>query len=103
VVALWDCNNGANQQWTATAAQELKVYGTKCLDAAGGGTADGTAVQIYDCNNTAAQKWTLNADGSIVGTGSGKCLDATAHGTANSTLMELWTCNGGANQKWSRS
>ncbi|MCX5214705.1 glycoside hydrolase family 3 C-terminal domain-containing protein [Kitasatospora sp. NBC_00240] len=102
-VALWDCNNGANQSWTLTANQELKVYGTKCLDVAAGGTADGTAVQIYDCNNTPAQKWTLKADGSIVGAGSGKCLDAKARGTANSTPIQLWTCNGLPNQKWSRS
>jgi O-glycosyl hydrolase len=103
VTALWDCNGGANQTWISTATKQLMVYGSKCLDANGQGTADGTAVQIWDCSGGTNQQWTLNADGTIVGAGSGKCLDATAHGTANGTKLELWTCNGGANQKWSRS
>jgi O-glycosyl hydrolase len=103
VVALWDCNVAANQSWTATASRQLTVYGTKCLDAGGAGTADGTPVIIWDCTGGTNQQWTVNADGTIVGVGSGKCLDATAHGTANGTPMEIWTCNGGANQKWSRT
>ncbi|MEV4636968.1 RICIN domain-containing protein [Actinoplanes sp. NPDC049548] len=103
VVALWDCNFGANQSWTATATRQLTVYGTKCLDVSGAGTADGTPVLIYDCTGAGNQQWTLNADGTIVGAGSGKCLDATGHGTANGTLLEIWTCNGGANQKWDRN
>ncbi len=102
-VDLWDCNGGTNQAWTATAAQQLMVYGTKCLDANAGGTADGTAVTIYDCNGGTNQQWTLNPDGTIVGAASGRCLDATGHGTANGTLLELWDCNGGTNQKWNRS
>ncbi|SEG33771.1 O-Glycosyl hydrolase [Actinacidiphila yanglinensis] len=101
-VELWDCNGGANQSWTATPAKQLQVSGTKCLDAAAAGTANGTAVQIYDCNGTAAQQWTVNADGSVVNTGSGKCLDATGGSTATGTLLELWDCNGGANQTWAR-
>ena len=102
-VALWDCNGGANQRWTATASRQLQVYGTKCLDATGGGTADGTAVIIWDCTGGSNQQWTVNSDGTVVGVGSGKCLDANAHGTANGTRLQLWTCNGGANQKWSRN
>ncbi len=102
-VALWDCHGGANQQWAVTSAKQLMVYGTKCLDIIGAGSADGTAVQIYDCNGGANQQWTVNADGTVVGVGSGKCLDAIGHGTANNTLLEIWTCNGGANQRWQRS
>jgi O-glycosyl hydrolase len=103
VVALWDCNGGTNQSWTWTTSKQLNVYGTKCLDVKGASTADGTAVQIYDCNGGTHQQWNLNADGTVVGVGSGKCLDATGRGTANGTLLEIWTCNGGGNQKWSRS
>jgi hypothetical protein len=103
VTELWDCNGGANQIWTATAAKQLTVYGTKCLDVYGRGTADGTPVDIYDCNGGTNQQWTLNSDGTIVGAGSGKCLDATGGSTANGTLLEIWTCNGGGNQKWTRN
>jgi alpha-1,3-glucanase-like protein/ricin-type beta-trefoil lectin protein len=102
LVALWDCNGGTNQSWAATASKQLLVYGTTCLDAAGNGTADGTAVEIWSCNGGANQQWNVNADGTIVGVGSGKCLDAFAGGTANGTKLVLWTCNGGTNQKWSR-
>jgi hypothetical protein len=99
-VALWDCNGGANQQWTATAAGELQVYGSDCLDAAG--QSAGAKVDIATCTGGANQKWTTNADGTITSGQSGLCLDATGAGTANGTLIELWTCNGGGNQRWSR-
>ncbi len=101
-VELWDCNGGSNQQWTSTAAGELRVYGGFCLDAANQGTGTGTKVDIYTCNGGANQKWTVNADGTITGDQSGLCLDATGNATANGTLLELWTCNGGGNQKWTR-
>src|SRR5256886_5426072 len=32
-VEIWDCNNGANQRWTPTAAGGVRGYGTSCLDA----------------------------------------------------------------------
>jgi hypothetical protein len=101
--ALWDCNGGGNQTWTATSSSQLQVYGNKCLDATGHGTSDGTTVVIWDCTGGSNQQWTVNSDGSIVGTESGKCLDATGHGTSNGTKLVLWGCNGGGNQKWSRS
>lgn len=98
---LWDCNNGTNQQWTYTAAGELRVYGNKCLDA--GGTGNGTKVQIYSCWGADNQKWRLNSDGSIVGVQSGLCLDAVAAGTANGTLIQLYSCSNGSNQHWTRT
>ncbi len=99
-VELWDCNGGANQQWTSTSAGELRVYGGDCLDASGQGTSPGTKVDIWNCNGGANQQWTLNSNGTITGAQSGLCLDATGSGTANGTLLELWTCNGAANQRW---
>jgi lysophospholipase L1-like esterase len=101
-VQLWDCTGGTNQQWTATAAGELRVYGGDCLDAYGQGTSPGTKVAIWSCNGQANQQWRLNADGTIIGAQSGLCLDATGGGTANGTLLELWNCNGQSNQKWQR-
>ena len=98
---LWDCHNGTNQQWTYTAAGELRVYGNKCLDAAG--TANGTKVQIYSCWGGDNQKWRLNSDGSIVGVQSGLCLDAASAGTANGTLVQLYSCSNGSNQRWTRT
>ncbi|MEU7208458.1 endo-1,4-beta-xylanase [Streptomyces sp. NPDC048110] len=95
---LWDCHSGSNQQWAATDAGELRVYGDKCLDAAG--TGNGSKVQIYSCWGGDNQKWRLNSDGSIVGVQSGLCLDAVGNGTANGTQIQLYTCSNGSNQRW---
>ncbi|MCX5380175.1 endo-1,4-beta-xylanase [Streptomyces sp. NBC_00091] len=100
-VNLWDCNNRTNQQWSHTAAGELRVYGNKCLDAAG--TGNGTKVQIYSCWGGDNQKWRLNSDGSIVGVQSGLCLDAAGNNTANGTLIQLYSCSNGSNQRWTRT
>ena len=101
-VEIWDCNGGANQQWTQLANGTLQVYGNKCLDVSNSATAAGSPVAIFDCNGGANQQWRVNADGTIVGVQSGLCLDVTGQGTANGTLIEIWTCNGGANQRWTR-
>ncbi|GGY70012.1 beta-xylanase [Streptomyces olivaceoviridis] len=98
---LYDCHSGTNQQWTYTDAGELRVYGDKCLDAAG--TGNGTKVQIYSCWGGDNQKWRLNSDGSIVGVQSGLCLDAVGSGTANGTLIQLYSCSNGTNQRWTRT
>ncbi|WP_369193901.1 endo-1,4-beta-xylanase [Streptomyces djakartensis] len=98
---LWDCHSGTNQQWTYTDAGELRVYGNKCLDAAG--TSNGAKVQIYGCWGGDNQKWRLASDGSIVGVQSGLCLDAVSAGTANGTLIQLYSCSNGGNQRWTRT
>jgi alpha-galactosidase len=102
-VEIWDCNGGANQQWTPTAAGELRTYaGTQCLDASG--TASGSPVTLWTCNGGTNQQWRLNPDGTVTGVQSGLCLDVTGGnndaGRANGALLELWTCNGGSNQDW---
>ncbi|MFD5462643.1 non-reducing end alpha-L-arabinofuranosidase family hydrolase [Kitasatospora sp. NPDC127059] len=97
---IYDCSNGANQQWTSTSGNQLTVYGDKCLDVPGHATAAGTRVQIWSCSGGTNQQWQVNSDGTVVGTESGLCLDVTGAGTANGTAVEIWPCNGGANQKW---
>ncbi|MER7674882.1 non-reducing end alpha-L-arabinofuranosidase family hydrolase, partial [Kitasatospora sp. NPDC096128] len=97
---IYDCSNGANQQWTSTPGNQLTVYGDKCLDVPGHATAAGTRVQIWSCSGGANQQWQVNSDGTVVGTESGLCLDVTGAGTANGTAVEIWPCNGGANQNW---
>ncbi|WP_245966470.1 extracellular catalytic domain type 1 short-chain-length polyhydroxyalkanoate depolymerase [Sphaerisporangium album] len=101
-VQIWDCNGQVNQQWAATGAGELRVYGGKCLDVSNQSTADGAAVQIWDCNGQNNQKWRFNTDGTITAVGANKCLDVPNNATANGTRLAIWSCNGGANQRWSR-
>ena len=102
LLAIWDCNGGANQQWTALSNGGLQVFGNKCLDVPGHSTTAGTRVQIWDCNGGANQQWTINGDGTVVGRESGLCLDVTGAGTANGTTVVTWTCTGGTNQRWTR-
>ncbi|GGP93913.1 ricin-type beta-trefoil lectin domain protein [Streptomyces roseolilacinus] len=70
----------------------------KCLDVAGGATADGTPVQLHTCNGTAAQHWTFAADGSVRALG--KCLDVTGGSTADGAPAQLYACNGTGAQRW---
>lgn len=72
--------------------------GGKCLDAANGSAADGTAVQLYDCNGSAAQRWTVQSDGTIRTLGA--CLDVTSASTADGAKVQLYTCNGTGAQRW---
>ncbi|WP_049578906.1 ricin-type beta-trefoil lectin domain protein [Streptomyces sp. SBT349] len=71
----------------------------KCLDVAGGSSADGTPVQLQGCNGSAAQRWTVGADGTIRALG--KCLDVSAASTANGAPVQLYGCNGTGAQRWS--
>jgi glucosylceramidase len=72
--------------------------GGKCVDVAGGNSANGTPVQLYDCNSSAAQQWTIGTDGTIRALG--KCLDVNGGGTADGTVIQLYDCNGSAAQAW---
>ncbi|WP_129306376.1 ricin-type beta-trefoil lectin domain protein [Streptomyces sp. L2] len=71
----------------------------KCLDVAGGSSANGTAVQLWDCNGSAAQRWTVAGDGSVQALG--KCLDVTSGSTADGAKVQLYDCNGTGAQRWS--
>ena len=105
-VDIWDCDGGSNQDWTFTAAGELRGYdGTICLDANNGSTSNGTKLIIWNCHGGQNQQWRLNPDGSIGGVQSGKCVDVTGgdkpEGNVNGTQLELYDCNDDANQSWS--
>ncbi|MFI5845553.1 ThuA domain-containing protein [Catenuloplanes sp. NPDC051500] len=69
----------------------------KCLDVAGGNSADRTKVQLYTCNQSAAQTWTRN--GSTL-RALGKCLDVDGSGTTDGTKVQLYTCNNSGAQNW---
>jgi glucose/arabinose dehydrogenase len=87
--------------YTFTTARTGPVTGFagKCLDVNGGGTADGTRIQLWTCNGSAAQVWSVN--GQVWrNPQSGKCLDVAGGATVNGTRAQLWTCNGSAAQNW---
>ncbi|RSN08075.1 virulence factor [Streptomyces sp. WAC 01325] len=83
----------------------IEVVGKKgmCLDAAGGGTANGTVVQIYTCNGSAGQQWTVEGDDNglhLRNAKALKCVDVSSNNSANGTKIQLWTCNSSPAQTW---
>jgi len=76
-----------------------------CVDARGGGTANGTAIQQYQCNNTFAQQYLFvaqpNGAYAIINRKNGnQVLDVTGVSYGDGAKVELWQWNGGANQQW---
>jgi hypothetical protein len=98
-IQMWDCNGGANQQWTVESNGTLQVYG-KCMDITSANYSNGTLIELWTCNGGANQQWQAS-NGELVNPASGKCLDDPNFNTANGTQLDLWTCNGGTNQHWS--
>jgi uncharacterized protein (TIGR03790 family) len=73
-----------------------------CLDVAGQGTANGTAVQLWSCTGNPNQQWTYN--GTTLSVYGNKCLDVTGGSTANGTKLQIWDCAAkNANQTWTAS
>ncbi|MFC9691044.1 ricin-type beta-trefoil lectin domain protein [Kribbella sp. NPDC056951] len=83
---------------TATAATAGTItIGSKCLDDADFGTANGTVIQLFTCNGSSAQSWTWNDDGTV--RVFGKCLDITGASDATGALVQLYTCVPGVPQQ----
>ncbi|MGD6755790.1 glycoside hydrolase family 66 protein [Streptomyces sp. BH105] len=81
----------------AGASQHLVNANSKCAEAADGGTANGTKVQLATCTSIDRQQWTLNGSELRRGT---KCLDVEGGYTVNGTKAHLWDCGGYDSQKW---
>jgi glucosylceramidase len=77
-----------------------------CVDAAGFGTTNGTAVQQWACGNQQFnQEWQFQPTDSgyykVVSRGAqAEVWDATNFGTNNGTPIQLWQFGGGTNQQW---
>ena len=97
-VQLWDClGTSATDQYYTWNGQTLRTLG-RCVDVAGGGTANGTQLQLYDCNGSGAQNWVQQSNGSMMNPASGRCMDSPSGATANGTRLQIWDCNGSAAQ-----
>ena len=101
------CANTFNQVWNWEDF-EIQGLGTSvgiggvhetCLDVRGGGTADGTLVQIFECNGTGAQEWIYTGTGTIFNPQSGKCLDLKTVNRFgfNEYQAVIQTCNNSQN------
>ncbi len=88
--------------WTTTATGEIRttIGGvTRCLDAAAGGTANGTPLILWPCQNSANQRF-AHTGKAITGTQSGRCVDLRGGATAAGTPTVLWDCRGNRAQTW---
>ena len=74
------------------------------LDAAGAGTADGTAAQVYSANGTDAQAWVVEDAGggyvTVRNAASGLALDVPGADASSGARLQLWTPNGSWAQRW---
>ncbi len=79
-----------------------------CVDAAGGGTSNGTVVQQWSCGNQAFnQEWQFQPTDSGYykllnrnAAGQNEVWDVVGQSTANGAKIQLWAFAGGANQQW---
>ncbi len=74
------------------------------LDVVGGGTANGTNVQLYNYNETRAQAWRISHDEkgyvTLINVKSGKALDVKNASASNRTNIWQYDTNGTIAQKW---
>ena len=74
------------------------------LDAAGAGTADGTAAQTWSANGTDAQAWLVEDAGAgyvtVRNAASGLALDVPGASACSGAQLQLWTPNGSWAQRW---
>jgi Ricin-type beta-trefoil lectin domain len=96
-IVLESCNGSREQQWTVSPDGTLGIV-SRCLDVAGGGTANGQLAEMNTCTGSASQQWQFRADGAVVNLASGKCLDDPNSNLANGTRLQVWSCNLGFNQ-----
>lgn len=79
---------------------------SRCLDVAGGSSADGADVRLWASNMTGAQRVVAKADPEtglyeLTFVGTGKALDVSGAGTAAGTNVQQWSSYGNAAQIWS--
>ena len=77
-----------------------EAIGPARLPVTGGGSANGTQIQLWDCNGTGAQQWRWRRQNRLVNPQSSRCLDVTGGGSGDATRLQLWDCNDTAAQAW---
>jgi hypothetical protein len=78
---------------------------SKCIDARGAATANGTAIQQYTCNNSLAQQYQVQpTNGGFARinnrANSAQVIDVSGVSASDNALLHLWAYGGGNNQQW---
>lgn len=73
----------------------------RCLDGAGGGTSNGTPIQMWACNGLRQQQWGESApSAALINKDTPLVLDAVGYGSTNGTPLQLYAPTGAGNQGW---
>ncbi len=114
-VQQWTCNGNAWQRFRlaptyigatiAAGSYTLKAKSSgKCLDVAGGGTADGTNVDQYTCNGKPQQTFAASRDADgyfqFANAASGKVLDVYGSSQVDGGNVDIWTNFDADNQRY---
>ncbi|MET0133406.1 MAG: ThuA domain-containing protein [Kibdelosporangium sp.] len=78
---------------------------SKCVDARGAASANGTAIQQYTCNNSLAQQYQFQPTDSGFTrinnrNNSAQVVDVSNVSAADNAALQLWAYGGGNNQQW---
>src|SRR5215510_13695083 len=91
----------------AVAGRSSRTSTNKCVDLAGGATANGTLLVLNDCNGNKSQTWTVSPDVqsgafSFKNAAAGRCMDEPHGNTGAGVQMWIWSCDAtNQNQKFS--
>jgi hypothetical protein len=89
--------NAANQTFTRTAINELRISGTLCVDAYGGGK-QAAEVGLWTCQNSPNERWAPN-NGFLV-TENNFCLAVDGGNRTPGTRVIVYSCMNDPSQKW---
>ena len=92
---------GVTTPVTLAGAAAIAGTGGGCLNLVGGGTADGTRLELRDCTGAAGQVFQMGQDFTMRNPGSGKCI--AVNGTGNGSIVDLRPCDASGGQIWMRS
>lgn len=113
-IDIWDYHGGTAQQFRLIALDDAPVRGgtyyfqslngNTVLDAAGGGTDNGTNLRIWEPNDTGAQKYKISRDKDgyykIYNAASDKYVDVNGASAQVGANVQLWSGNTSCAQKW---
>ncbi|WP_437579338.1 RICIN domain-containing protein [Sorangium sp. So ce887] len=81
------------------------VQSGKCVQVAGGSTADAAAMQIASCNGSTRQQFRMESAGGayyrIRNVNSNRCMDVAGASTSDGAAIQQYSCWTGQNQQWS--
>jgi hypothetical protein len=83
----------------------IGVQSGRALSLVGGGSANGTLIDIYDYCGASCQQWSITPTSGgyyrlTPQSATGSCLDVQHSGLTNDTPLEIWTYGGGNSQQW---